>query len=128
MMYLLMQLMEEIVMNRFINLTKRNIKVYFSDKSMFFVSLITPLILLVLYSSFLGNIFKESFISAKKTNLSFCWLPIPTMLSAESNTNTISVLCNSYKASVPVYAINNSKTGLFKAYSSWWAFCSKKEK
>ena len=63
-MYLLMQLMEEIVMNKFINLTKRNIKVYFSDKSMFFVSLITPLILLVLYSSFLGNIFKESFISA----------------------------------------------------------------
>ena len=58
MMYLLMQLMEEIVMNKFINLTKRNIKVYFSDKSMFFVSLITPLILLVLYSSFLGNIFK----------------------------------------------------------------------
>lgn len=51
-------------MNKFINLTKRNIKVYFSDKSMFFVSLITPLILLVLYSSFLGNIFKESFISA----------------------------------------------------------------
>ena len=49
MMYLLMQLMEEIVMNKFINLTKRNIKVYFSDKSMFFVSLITPLILLVLY-------------------------------------------------------------------------------
>ena len=51
-------------MKRFLNLTKRNIKVYFSDKSMFFVSLITPLILLVLYASFLGGIFRDSFLSA----------------------------------------------------------------
>ena len=31
---------------------------------MFFTSLITPAILLILYSSFLGNIFKETFVSA----------------------------------------------------------------
>ena len=36
-------------MSQLINLTKRNIKVYFSDKGMFFTSLITPIILLVLY-------------------------------------------------------------------------------
>lgn len=42
-------------------LIKRNMKLYFKDKGMFFTSLITPLILLVLYSTFLGNIYEESF-------------------------------------------------------------------
>lgn len=43
---------------------KRNIKLYFSDKGMFFSSLITPVILLVLYITFLKNIYAESFRSA----------------------------------------------------------------
>ncbi len=42
-------------------LTKRNIKLYFKDKGMFFTSLITPLILLVLYGAFLANIYEQSF-------------------------------------------------------------------
>ena len=42
-------------------LIRRNTKLYFKDKGMFFTSLITPLILLVLYSTFLSNIFEESF-------------------------------------------------------------------
>ena len=42
-------------------LIRRNVKLYFKDKGMFFTSLITPLILLVLYSTFLGNIFEDSF-------------------------------------------------------------------
>lgn len=42
-------------------LIKRNMKLYFKDKGMFFTSLITPMILLVLYGTFLGNIYEESF-------------------------------------------------------------------
>lgn len=42
-------------------LIKRNVKLYFRDKGMFFTSLITPIILLVLYSTFLKNVFEESF-------------------------------------------------------------------
>ncbi len=45
-------------------LIKRNIKLFFKDKGMFFTSLITPAILLVLYASFLGNIYRDSFTSA----------------------------------------------------------------
>lgn len=44
-------------------LIKRNIKLFFKDKGMFITSLITPAILLVLYSTFLKNVFKETFIS-----------------------------------------------------------------
>lgn len=43
-------------------LIKRNIKLFFKDKGMFFTSLITPMILLVLYATFLGNVYKDSFL------------------------------------------------------------------
>ena len=44
-------------------LVKRNTKLFFKDKGMFFTSLITPLILLVLYTTFLGNVYEESLLS-----------------------------------------------------------------
>lgn len=44
-------------------LIKRNIKLFFKDKGMFFTSLITPFILLVLYVTFLGNVYRDSFTS-----------------------------------------------------------------
>ena len=45
-------------------LIKRNTKLFFKDKGTFFTSLITPIILLVLYVTFLGNIYRDSFISS----------------------------------------------------------------
>ena len=42
-------------------LTRRNVKLFFKDKGTFFTSLITPAILLVLYATFLSNVYKESF-------------------------------------------------------------------
>lgn len=45
------------------NLIKRNCKLYFKIKGLFFTSIITPLILLVLYSTFLARVYKSSFLS-----------------------------------------------------------------
>lgn len=45
-------------------LTKRNTKLYFKDKGLFLSSLITPLILLVLYATFLKKVYDDSFRSA----------------------------------------------------------------
>lgn len=42
-------------------LIKRNCKLFFRDKGMFFTSLITPAILLLLYSTFLGKVYRDSF-------------------------------------------------------------------
>ncbi len=42
----------------------RNAKMFFKDKGIFFTSLITPLILLVLYATFLANVYRDSFLSA----------------------------------------------------------------
>ncbi len=44
-------------------LVKRNCKLFFKDKGMFFTSLITPLILLVLYVTFLGNVYRDTYAS-----------------------------------------------------------------
>jgi len=44
-----------------IYLIKRNIKLFFKDKGMFFTALITPAILLVLYATFLSNVYEDSF-------------------------------------------------------------------
>lgn len=48
-------------MNKICALVKRNIKLFFKDKGMFFTALITPAILLVLYATFLGNVYRDSF-------------------------------------------------------------------
>ena len=48
-------------MNTLQALLKRNIILFFKDKAMFFTAMITPLILLVLYITFLGNVYQDSF-------------------------------------------------------------------
>lgn len=45
-------------------LIKRNVKLFFKDKGMFFTSLITPVILLVLYVTFLKNVYQDAFLSS----------------------------------------------------------------
>lgn len=49
-------------MKKLFLLIKRNTKLFFKDKGMFFTSLITPCILLVLYATFLGNVYRDSFL------------------------------------------------------------------
>ena len=56
-------------------LTRRNVKLFFKDKGMFFTALITPAILLVLYATFLGNVYRDSFMMNLPTAL-----PIPEEL------------------------------------------------
>ena len=46
------------------NAVRRNLKLFFKDKGMFFSSLITPLILLVLYATFLAKVYRDSFAGA----------------------------------------------------------------
>lgn len=49
-------------MNTLFSLIKRNTKLFFKDKGMFLTSLITPCILLVLYATFLGKVYRDSFL------------------------------------------------------------------
>ena len=48
-------------MNACGSLIKRNVSMFFKDKGTFFTSLITPIILLVLYVTFLYNVYEDAF-------------------------------------------------------------------
>lgn len=50
-------------MTAFLHLVGRNTKIFFKDKGMFFTALVTPLILLLLFVTFLGNVYRESLYS-----------------------------------------------------------------
>ena len=53
-------------LKKFVSLVGRNTKCYFKDKFTFFMSLITPMILFVLFVTFLRNVYIESFNSIFK--------------------------------------------------------------
>ena len=80
-------------MKKIINLTIRNIKVYFSDKGMFFTSLITPAILLVLYSTFLANVYKDSFIIAIPDSIEISSKLLNGLVSGQLVGSLLSVSC-----------------------------------
>lgn len=50
-------------MNKLFSLIKRNVKLFFKDKGMFFTAMVTPIILLFLYAVFLGDVFRDSFVA-----------------------------------------------------------------
>ena len=47
-----------------LSLIRRNVKLFFADKGMFFTSLVTPLILIMLFITFLGQVYHDAFRSA----------------------------------------------------------------
>lgn len=80
-------------MSTAIALTKRNIKLYFKDKGMFFTSLITPLILLVLYATFLGNVYKESFLAGFPDGIVIPKKLINGMVAGQLMSSILAVSC-----------------------------------
>ena len=56
-------------MNACGTLIRRNVKMFFKDKGTFFTALITPIILLVLYVTFLYNVYEDSFRAVLPTEL-----------------------------------------------------------
>lgn len=74
-------------------LIRRNIKLYFKDKGLFFVSLITPVILLVLFATFLANVYKVSFVSALPAGLALKDALINAMVGGQLVSSLLAVSC-----------------------------------
>lgn len=74
-------------------LIRRNVKLFFKDKGMFFTSLITPAILLVLYATFLGNVYRESFLSALPADFSVANRLIDGCVGGQLITSILAVSC-----------------------------------
>ncbi len=74
-------------------LTKRNIKLFFKDKGMFFTSLITPAILLVLYVTFLANVYRDSFTQNLPASLEISKKAIDGLVGGELISSILAVSC-----------------------------------
>lgn len=74
-------------------LIKRDIKLFFKDKGMFFTSLITPAILLVLYATFLGNVYRDSFMSNLPDTLSLSDSLIDGLVGGQLISSILAVSC-----------------------------------
>ena len=75
------------------NLISRNSKLFFKDKAMFFTSLITPIILLILYTTFLGNVYKQSFLSAIPTGFELPEKLINAVVAGQLVSSLLAVCC-----------------------------------
>ncbi|MDO4748441.1 MAG: ABC transporter permease [Eubacteriales bacterium] len=80
-------------MSTFNALLKRNIKLFFKDKGMFFTALITPLILLVLYATFLGNVYRDSFTMNLPANLKISDSLIDGLVGGQLISSILAVSC-----------------------------------
>lgn len=80
-------------MTGLMNLTKRNIKLFFKDKGMFFSSLITPVILLVLYGTFLAKVYRDSFVSALPAGFAIDDKIIDATVGGELISSLLAVSC-----------------------------------
>ncbi len=74
-------------------LIKRNSKLFFKDKGMFFTSLITPLILLVLYATFLADVYRDSFALALPQQLTVDQKLIDGTVGAQLFSSLLAVCC-----------------------------------
>lgn len=80
-------------MKTFLSMTKRNIKMFFKDKGMFFTSLITPVILLVLYATFLASVYRDSFASSMPEGFSVPDKLINATVGGELISSLLAVSC-----------------------------------
>ncbi len=74
-------------------LIKRNVKLFFKDKGMFFTSLITPVILLVLYATFLGNVYRTNFAASLPENVTVPESLINGLAGGQLISSILSVSC-----------------------------------
>lgn len=80
-------------MNTALILIKRNVKLFFKDKGMFFTSLITPIILLVLYATFLANVYRDSFTSMLPEGFALSEKVIEGLVGGQLISSILAVSC-----------------------------------
>ncbi len=72
---------------------RRNVKLFFKDKGMFFTSLITPMILLVLYATFLANVYRDSFLSGMPEGITLAENLLDGLVGGQLVSSILAVSC-----------------------------------
>lgn len=74
-------------------LIKRNVKLFFKDKGMFFTALITPAILLVLYATFLADVYRDSFVAGLPAGLTVSDQALDGLVGGQLISSILAVSC-----------------------------------
>lgn len=97
-------------------LIKRNIKLFFKDKGMFFTSLITPVILLVLYATFLGNVYRDSLVSAVGASFTLPESVLNGLVGGELISSILAVSCVTVAFCSNFLMVQDKVTGALKDF------------
>ena len=101
-------------MKTFSSMTKRNVKLFFKDKAMFFTSLITPMILLVLYMTFLAKVYRDSFAAAVPDGLELDTKLVNGMVGGEILSSILAVCCVTVAFCSNLLMVNDKVSGARK--------------
>lgn len=93
------------------NLIYRNCKLFFKDKAMFFTSLVTPMILLVLYATFLGKVYRDSFASALPESMEVSQKLINGTAGGELLSSLLAVSCVTVSVCCNALIVQDKVTG-----------------
>ena len=104
-------------MKTVLQLIKRNLTLFFKDKGMFFTSLITPAILLVLYATFLGNIYRDSFLSALPTGLVLSEDIIDALVGGQLVSSILAVSCVTVAFCSNFLSVQDKANGTLKDFT-----------
>lgn len=104
-------------MSKFLQLTKRNTKLFFKDKGAFFPSLITPIILLVLYATFLAKVFRDSFRSSLPEGFGIDTEIIDGLVGGQLLSSLLAVCCVTITFCANMIMVSDKVTGAHKDLS-----------
>ena len=97
-------------------LVSRNRKLFFKDKGMLFSSMITPVILIVLYATFLANVYKDSFVSATKNMIDLPDKIINGTVAAQLAAALLAVSCVTVTFCVNLTMVQDRASGARKDF------------
>ncbi len=101
-------------MKEFNALLSRNIKLFFRDKGLFFSALATPMILLVLYATFLGNIYTDTFNQVIPEALNVSSSIVKGLVGGQLLSSLLAVCCVTTSFNCNMVMVQDKVTGAIK--------------
>lgn len=98
-------------------LMSRNRKLFFKDKGLLFSSMITPVILIVLYSTFLAKVYKDAFVSAIPDTITILNQLIDGTVAAQLAAALLAVSCVTVTFCVNLTMVQDRANGTKKDFN-----------
>ncbi len=98
-------------------LVRRNIKLFFKDKGMFFTALITPAILLVLYATFLKNVYRDAFLQSFPAEITVSESIISGLVGAQLISSLLAVSCVTVSFCANFLMVSDKVSGAAKDFA-----------